>query len=45
MEWASLSMSRRGNCHDNAVGDSFFNPRKGEPRKGERIRHKVDVFD
>ncbi len=42
-------MSRRGNCHDNAVAESFFNL-----LKRERIRHKVyrsrdearqDVFD
>lgn len=44
MEWASFlkhhdlqpSMSRRGNGHDNAVADSFFNL-----LKRERIRHKV----
>lgn len=57
MEWASFlkghnlepSMSRRGNCHDNAVAESFFNL-----LKRERIRKKVyqtraearqDVFD
>ncbi|WP_085930251.1 IS3 family transposase [Ancylobacter sp. FA202] len=57
MEWASFlkhhdlepSMSRRGNCHDNAVAESFFNL-----LKRERIRRKVyrtrdeargDVFD
>ncbi|MFG1375106.1 IS3 family transposase [Xanthobacter oligotrophicus] len=57
MEWASVlkhhdlqpSMSRRGNCHDNAVAESFFNL-----LKRERIRRKVyrtrdearrDVFD
>ncbi|MFG1375676.1 IS3 family transposase, partial [Xanthobacter autotrophicus] len=43
------SMSRRGNCHDNAVAESFFNL-----LKRERIRRKVyrtrdearrDVFD
>ena len=42
-------MSRRGNCHDNAVAESFFNL-----LKRERIRRKVyrsreearkDVFD
>lgn len=57
VEWASFlkdydlqpSMSRRGNCHDNAVVESFFNL-----LKQERIRRKVyrtrdearrDVFD
>ena len=57
MEWASFlkhhdlppSMSPRGNCHDNAVAESFFNL-----LKRERIRRKVcrtsdeargDVFD
>ena len=57
MEWASFlkhhdlqpSMSRRGNCHDNAVAESCFNL-----LKRERIRRKVyrtrdearrDVFD
>jgi len=57
LEWASYlkhhdmepSMSRRGNCHDNAVAESFFNL-----LKRERIRRKVyrtrdearaDVFD
>jgi len=57
MDWASFlkhhnlehSMSRRGNCHDNAVVESFFNL-----RKRERIRRRVyktrtearqDVFD
>lgn len=43
------SMSRRGNCHDNAAAESFFNL-----LKRERIRRKVyrsrdearqDVFD
>ena len=43
------SMSRRGNCHDNAVAESFF-----QLLKRERIRRKVyltrdegkaDVFD
>jgi len=57
MEWASFlkqhnlehSMSRRGNCHDNAVAESFFNL-----LKRERIRRRTyktredarrDVFD
>ena len=56
-DWASFlrahnlehSMSRRGNCHDNAVAESFFNP-----LKRERIRRRTyktradarqDVFD
>lgn len=42
-------MSRRGNCHDNAVAESFF-----QLLKRERIRHRIydtlqdarsDVFD
>jgi putative transposase len=57
MDWASFlkhhdlvhSMSRRGNCHDNAVAESLFNL-----LKRERIRRRVyrsrdearqDVFD
>ncbi len=57
MDWASFlkhhdlehSMSRRGNCHDNAVAESFFNL-----LKRERIRRRTyktradarqDVFD
>jgi putative transposase len=57
LEWATFmrahnlqhSMSRRGNCHDNAVAESFFNL-----LKRERIRRRVyktraearqDVFD
>ncbi len=57
MDWAAFlrahnlehSMSRRGNCHDNAVAESFFNL-----LKRERIRRKTyktraqarqDVFD
>jgi len=57
MDWTSFlkhhnlehSMSRRGNCHDNAVAESFFNL-----LKRERIRRRVyktralarqDVFD
>lgn len=44
MDWASFlkdhnlihSMSRRGNCHDNAVAESFFNL-----LKRERIRRKI----
>ncbi len=57
IDWASFlrahnlehSMSRRGNCHDNAVAESFFNL-----LKRERIRHQIyktrpearqDVFD
>jgi putative transposase len=57
MDWAAFmrahnlehSMSRRGNCHDNAVAESFFNL-----LKRERIRRRVyktraearrDVFD
>lgn len=57
MDWAAFlkhhnlvhPMSRRGNCHDNAVAESFFNL-----LKRERIRRRVyrsrdearqDVFD
>jgi putative transposase len=29
-------MSRRGNCHDNAITESFL-----QLLKGERIRHKT----
>ena len=44
MDWASFlkhhhlehSMSRRGNCHDNAVAESFFNL-----LKRERIRRRI----
>jgi Integrase core domain len=32
------SMSRRGNCHDNAVAESFF-----QLLKRERIRHRTDL--
>jgi putative transposase len=57
MEWASFlkhhnlepSMSRRGNCHDNAVVESFFNLLKRERirRKTYRTRDEArrDVFD
>ena len=57
MEWASFlehhelepSMSRRGNCHDNAVAESFFNLLKREliRRKVCRTRDeaRADVFD
>ncbi|GLR52624.1 hypothetical protein GCM10007923_38380 [Shinella yambaruensis] len=57
MDWASFlkhhylvhSMSRRGNCHDNAVAESFFNLLKRE-RIGRRIYRsrdeaRQDVFD
>ena len=57
IDWAAFlrqhnlehSMSRRGNCHDNAVAESFFNL-----LKRERIRRRVyktradarrDIFD
>lgn len=57
MEWASFlkhhnlepSMSRRSNCHDNAVAESFFNLLKRERirRKTYRTRDEArqDVFD
>ena len=57
MDWASFlkahnlehSMSRRGNCHDNAVVESFFNLLKRERirRRTYRSRNEArqDVFD
>ena len=57
MGWAAFlrahnlehSMSRRGNCHDNAVAESFFNLLKRERirRRTYRTRHdaRQDVFD
>lgn len=57
MDWAAFlrhhniehSMSRRGNCHDNAVAESFFNLLKRERirRKTYRTRDEArqDVFD
>ncbi|WP_210321345.1 IS3 family transposase [Devosia beringensis] len=57
MDWASFlrhhnlvhSMSRRGNCHDNAVAESFFNLLKRERirRRTYRTRGEArqDVFD
>lgn len=57
MDWAAFlkhnnlehSMSRRGNCHDNAVAESFFNLLKRERirRKTYRTREEArqDVFD
>lgn len=57
MDWASFlkhhdlehSMSRRGNCHDNAVAESFFNLLKRErvKRRTYRTRDEArrDVFD
>ena len=57
MDWASFlrhhnlvhSMSRRGNCHDNAVVESFFNLLKRERirRRTYRTRDEArqDVFD
>jgi putative transposase len=57
MDWASFlkahnlehSMSRRGNCHDNAVVESFFNLLKRERirRRTYRSREEArqDVFD
>lgn len=57
MDWASFlkhhdlehSMSRRGNCHDNAVAESFFNLLKRERirRRTYRSRQEArrDVFD
>jgi putative transposase len=57
MEWTSFlkhhnlehSMSRRGNCHDNAVAESFFNLLKRERirRRAYKTREDArrDVFD
>lgn len=57
MDWASFvkhhnlehSMSRRGNCHDNAVAESFFNLLKRERirRRTYKTRDQArsDVFD
>ncbi len=57
MEWASFlkahnlehSMSRRGNCHDNAVAESFFNLLKRERIRRRTYKTRVDarqdVFD
>ncbi|MBN4066219.1 IS3 family transposase [Ahrensia sp. AH-315-G08] len=57
IEWASFlkhqnlehSMSRRGNCHDNAVAESFFNLLKRERirRRTYKTRDQArsDVFD
>jgi putative transposase len=57
MEWASFlrhhnlepSMSRRGNCHDNAVVESFFNLLKRERIRRRTYRSRAearqDVFD
>jgi putative transposase len=57
MEWASFlmhhklehSMSRRGNCHDNAVAESFFNLLKRERVRRRTYRTRMearqDVFD
>jgi len=57
MDWASFirahnlehSMSRRGNCHDNAVAESFFNLLKREKvrRRTYKTREDArrDVFD
>jgi len=57
MEWAAFlrvhnlehSVSHRGNCHDNAVAESFFNLLKRERirRRAYRTREEArqDVFD
>ncbi len=57
MDWAAFlkhhnlehSMSRRGNCHDNAVSESFFNLLKRERIRRRtyktRIEARQDVFD
>ncbi|EFM61018.1 ISPsy26, transposase orfB [Brucella sp. NF 2653] len=55
MDWAAFlrhhnlvhSMSRRGNCHDNAVAESFFNLLKRDVVGVYRSRNEArqDVFD
>ena len=57
MDWAAFirahnlehSMSRRGNCHDTAVAESFFSSRKRERIRGRtyetRDEARQDVFD
>ena len=57
MDWTAFlrahnlehSMSRRGNCHDNAVAESFFNLLKRERIRRRtyktRIEARQDVFD
>ena len=57
MDWASFlkhhnlehSMSRRGNCHDNAVAESFFNLLKRERTRRRTYKTRADarqdVFD
>ena len=50
MDWVSFleyhnlehSMSRRGNCHDNAVAESFFNLLKRERARTE-VRRPADA--
>jgi putative transposase len=43
------SMSRKGNCRDNAPTESFFNSLKNEPvhgtRYGKRAGAEADLFD
>ena len=36
-------MSRRGNCHDNAVAESFFHSLKVECIHGERFKTREDA--
>lgn len=51
LEWASFlkhhnlehSMSRRGNCHDNAVAESFFNLLKRERIRRRTYRTRDDA--
>jgi putative transposase len=57
MDWASFfrhhnlvcSKSRRGNCHDNTVAGSFFNPLRRERIRCRLYRSRdearKDVFD
>lgn len=57
MDWPALlkhhnlqrPMSRRGNCHDNAVAENFFNPLKRERTKRKTYRtrdeERQDVLD
>ena len=47
--WLSPSMSRRGNCWDNAVAESFFSSLKSEQIKKRiyqtRAEAKSEIFD
>lgn len=42
-EYFVLSMSRKGNCWDNAVVESFFNTLKTEEIRGTRLRTRWEL--